>query len=157
MAEKPKDSDAHQRENRAEGFGALLNTHLQRLGELRKAIPEEERNQEMQVPALYVVPNEETLAEPLPPPPRIPATPEQIIRELVLLDIVFPSQALAPEERSLRYQIYCRDLADLTEEELVEACQAYRKSTSARFFPTPGQILNELPLHIRALRWFREK
>lgn len=138
------------REGRAKEFGALLSTHLQRLGDLRATMPPEERQREL--PVLYVVPKTEPAAPREPLPPRILCTPEQIIRELVILDIVFPSQQMTPEERSFRYQIYCRDLADLTEQELVELCQAYRKNTSARFFPTPGQILNEMPLDQRIIK-----
>ena len=131
------ESDEDNRENRGVAFGGLLSTHLRRLSDLRASMPPEERNPP---PVLYVV--EETPRVLPPPVPR--ATPEQIIRELAILDVVFPSQALAPEERSLRYQIYCLDLAELTEEELVDACACIRKDASVKFFPSPGQILDNV-------------
>lgn len=119
-----------ERSNRVEAFGRPLSTHLQRLNELRARMTPEERNNPL--PTLHVVSK---------PPPEPPATAAEIIKHLAYLDVIFPSQALTTEERSLRYRIFCADLGHLPEWKIRNACERYRKSSENRFYPTPGQLL----------------
>lgn len=121
------------RENGARAFGTLLNTRLERLGELRKVAPERP------------IPQELARVTPLPrrkaPAIREPkAKPEEIIAELAKLDVIFPTN-LAVEERSLRYRVFCDDLGHLPRWKVERACRLYRYNPENRFFPSPGQLL----------------
>lgn len=121
------------RSNRAEALGGLLNTHLQRLSEMRaKNPPEEITPPPSNVRHLPTIKPAERIA---------PATPEQIIAELVMLDVIYPFPTLSVEERSLRYRIFCEDLAPFPIERIRKACEDYRRDSHNKFFPTPGQLL----------------
>lgn len=121
-----------ERNNRAVEFGTELNTHLQRLGELRKTMPRDT------APDLS---NVRHLPAKRAPERTTPATAEQIIRAMAVLDVVFPSSAMTIEERSLRYRIFCADLAHLSEQQVLTACKRYRTNPENKFFPTPGMLL----------------
>lgn len=134
-----------ERNNRAEGLGPLLRTQLQKLGERRAMTAEELTPPASNVRYLPSIPEPERITY-------VPATSEEIIAELMVLDLIFPFPTFSTEERSLRYRVFCKDLAPYPIEMTRHACEEYRKGTF-KYYPTPGQLINCMPM---ADRWAAE-
>jgi hypothetical protein len=109
---------------------AALAISLKRLEELRKnppQLPEPERK-------LSLVPYTA-------PPPKKTITREQMVKHLLTLDVIFPSQHLSADQMTLRFHTFYADLKGLSDDELAYACERYRKDPGNKFFPTPGMLL----------------
>ena len=108
---------------------ALANS-LKRVEKLRETLPPEVRAGS----PLSVVPYKA-------PPPKVTITREQMVRQLLALDVIFPSQMLSPEQMTMRFHIFYEDLRRLSEDELIMACERYRRDPASKFFPHPGALL----------------
>lgn len=83
-----------------------------------------------------------------------PCTPERLIAYLRALAVTHPMQELSEAEASLKFRIFCEDLAQVPEQIIMAACRSYRRDPKNRFFPTPGQMiaLCEPDMRVRDLR-----
>jgi hypothetical protein len=92
--------------------------------------------------------------------PLPPATPKEIIPHLAMLAAVLPSQTASMQTESLRFQVFCIDLAEFPATVVEAACIAYRRDPAHVFFPAPGQLLEECrtQMHVLAYQsgWRRE-
>lgn len=110
---------------------AALAASLRKLEEARKTPAQREP---LDRPALAVVPYKAK-------PAKQTISREQMVRHLLSLDVIFPSQHLSPDQMTLRFQIFFDDLRGLSESELGMACERYRRDPENKFFPTPGALL----------------
>jgi hypothetical protein len=128
------------RNNKAVGLGSLLQTQLEKLGERRKSIPVEETAPLAEnVRYLPAIPAPAPLSKP------VPATAEEIIAELMILDVIYPFPTFTTEERSLRYRVFCSDLGHYPIELIRAASKNYRNG-NFKYFPTPGQLRDAMPV-----------
>lgn len=119
------------RAGKVRAFGAPLNELLKRLNERRVAIPLAERNHPL--PAVSQARNASPVRK------RVPATPQQILTQLVNLDLVLVSPALTEQERTARNLIFIKFLSGLSEAQLRYACERHCREN--KFFPAPSEIL----------------
>jgi hypothetical protein len=110
-----------------------LNASLARMAKLREALPDEAKNPPKM--GEVVAFNGQLQAR------RDTITKEDLVREMLALDVIFPSQALTEAQQTLRYREYFELLKHLTPLDLKVATDRYKRSPDSEFFPKPGQLL----------------
>ena len=72
-------------------------------------------------------------------------SPKEWANLYATLALVFPQGATSPEQASLRFQIFCADLAGIPGPAIAAACERYRREPSPdgkqKFFPQSWQII----------------
>lgn len=132
MQDKPEQPATDEARQGSTTLSRALAGSLARMKEIRDKIPPAIRNAP-EAPA--------NIAPYRRPPPSRPITREDLVRQLLKLDAIFPGSTTTPDQMTLRYQVFYDDLRHLTERELAVACERYRKNPENRFFPTLGQLL----------------
>lgn len=69
-----------------------------------------------------------------------PARPEVVVLHVERLNRHYPAPGLDEAAQAARWEDWIEDFADVPEDVLVAACRTWRRS-SARFAPSPGQLL----------------
>jgi hypothetical protein len=85
--------------------------------------------------------------------PYPPATEQEIIGHMAMLDAVLPSERSDVETRSFRLQVLAADLAGFPAIVIERACEAIRRDRGNVFFPSSAMLREECEAQYRGLAY----